>query len=305
MNSNQTVALVLNWRSPLSTVNCVRSLLRYCSELTHIVIVDNASDDGSFDEMRSKLEDILVVGKVSLIENTINSGYAGGNNFGIKYAYSNLSFEYIWIVNNDAYVSNDALSPMLARFSSVDEKKIVGSLIVSPDEKTIECYGGGTNYPILGKAKLYMNGCYINDVPVGGYEVPDYIMGCSLLLSKRLLNEVGLMDEGYFMYSEEIDWQKRAEVFGYCLDVAPDSLVYHEGSGSSGGKSPYYFFLRNRAAIRFNKKFFGFSFALISAINLSLISVLQEYRRPKNLYSAIKGAFVGLLMNVENVGTEF
>lgn len=304
MNSNGLVAIVLNWRAPMSTVRCVESLCQHCLGLSRVLVVDNASGDGSVDLIATELSHLIDKGLVEVVENDENSGYAGGNNYGIRYAYSNLCFEYIWIVNNDAYVLNDALSPMLSRFKNTDDKKIVGSLIVSSDEKTIECYGGGINYPILGKAKLYMKGFDVNDVPAEGFETPDYIMGCSLLVPKTLLNEVGLMDEGYFMYSEEIDWQKRAAVFGYSLDVAPDSLVYHEGSGSSGGKSPFYFFLRNRAAIRFNKRFFGFSFALVSAINLSLISVLQEYRRPKNLYSAIKGAFSGLLMNVENIGTE-
>ncbi|HBS81269.1 MAG TPA: glycosyltransferase family 2 protein, partial [Pseudomonas sp.] len=76
---------------------------------------------------------------------------------------------------------------------------------------------------------------------------PDYIMGCSLAFSAALTEEIGLMDEDYFMYFEEVDWQYRARSFGVSTRVIPESRLYHYGSLSLGSRSAFYHYYRNRA----------------------------------------------------------
>ena len=285
-------AVVLNWRSPLDTVRCVESLLQFCIPLSRVVVIDNNSNDDSAGMISKRLQPHIIQNRVYVIENDVNSGYAGGNNYGLKFSEQFFDSDYYWIVNNDARVSNDALTPLLRKFEVGDDKQFVGSVILQDGSGIVECYGGGAFYPILGKCRLLGKGLDLEKV-ITLKKNPDYIMGCSMIFPRKLIHEVGYMDESYFMYSEELDWQYRSFTKGYRLNVASDSIVYHQGSGSAGGKSPFYFYYRNRAAIKFNLKFYGFGFSLISAVFLSAITIVLEIQRPRNLLSGVKGVFNG------------
>jgi GT2 family glycosyltransferase len=285
----ENVALILNWNDAESTIQCVDSV-KLNSKVDLVVIVDNASTDGSqkvFTDYYHHNKD------VHILINDKNSGYGGGNNFGIQYILDNFSFFTIWILNNDSFICNDALSPML-NILKANEKSIVGSVIINSNNQLIECYGGGFNYPILGKAKLYLKNKPISYLINYSALLPDYIMGCSLLIPKSMIEEVGLMDETYFMYSEEIDWETRASAYGYSLAVADKSYVYHRGSGSSGGRSANFHYYRNRGAMIYNRKFHSFIFTLTSAFLLSGITLIQEFRNRNNLVAGIKGIFDGI-----------
>lgn len=289
MGSLNVCAVVLNWRAADETIKCVDSLLRFAKHLTSIVVVDNNSEDGSYEKLQSYY--LKKSGNVYVVNSDCNNGYAGGNNFGLRFALLNIKdIDYFWIVNNDAYILEDALLPML---EMVGERKIVGSLIVNSGTSRLECYGGGVLYPILGKSKLLYNGY---DIKSNFTRNPDYIMGCSMLFHTKAMTEVGFLDESYFMYSEEVDWQTKALKIGYKLSVCDKSIIYHLGSMSSGGKSEFYYFYRNRAAVFYNKRFYGVFFAFISAFNLSCITLLKEIKYPKKIISGVKGAFSGLVM---------
>ena len=123
--------------------------------------------------------------------------------------------------------------------------------------------------------------------------------GCSLAFSAALTEEIGLMDEEYFMYFEEVDWQYRAKRFGVSTKVIPESRLYHYGSLSLGNRSAFYHYYRNRAATRFNKRFYGPAFAIVSAFLLSAVTTVKEYKNPTLAWSGIKGAFKGVAMSVE------
>jgi len=225
-----------------------------------------------------------------------NDGYAGGNNYGMRWALDNLAVKHFWVVNNDAYVKDDAFAPLLAELQRAP-KTIVGSVILSSQTGRLECYGGGILSPLLGKSKLLGKDIEVSEISKLDRE-PDYIMGCSMAFCASLLTEIGFMDEAYFMYSEEVDWQHQAKRKGVALKVSPESQLYHYGSMSSGGRSAFYHYFRNRAATRFNRKFHGTSYALVSAVLLSGITVLKEFKNPKLAWSGVKGAFKGATMHV-------
>lgn len=290
------VALILNYKAAIETIGCAESLLEFCKAISHILIIDNDSCDGSVDALR-KWQQERGRGKVTLLVNPENNGYAGGNNLGLRWALDNLSVENFWIVNNDAYVKSDAFSPLLAALERND-KQFVGSIILNAQDGRVECYGGGKLYPLLGKAKLLGKGQSLESMHQQ-HQSPDYLMGCSLAFSTSLIHRVGLMDERYFMYSEEVDWQYQARKFDISIQVVPRSQLFHYGSLSSGGRSAFYHYYRNRAAIRFNKRFYGSLFAFISACILSLITVVKEFKYPRRAWSGIKGAFKGVMMDVK------
>ncbi|QGZ31676.1 glycosyltransferase family 2 protein [Stutzerimonas stutzeri] len=292
------VALILNYKAATETISCAESLLTFCPTIDHIVIVDNDSQDGSAAAFQQWLDE-KPTSKVTLLCNPENNGYAGGNNYGLRWAMANLKPDYFWVVNNDTYVDSDAFSPLLEALQR-DDRQFVGSLVLSADTGRLECYGGGKLYPILGKARLLGKNQSIEALQQQEHQhVPDYIMGCSLAFSAALTEEIGLMDESYFMYFEEVDWQYRARRYGISIKVIPQSRLYHYGSLSLGNRSAFYHYYRNRAATRFNKRFYGPVFALTSAFLLSAVTTIKEYRNPTLAWSGIKGAFKGVAMSVK------
>lgn len=290
------ISLILNWMDYHSTIKCVESVLKY-TNIDKILVVDNASTNESAEKIEQWIKEQNVLEKVILISNLVNNGYGGGNNFGITYCNTHFDYEKIWILNNDCYLESNALAPMLECMYN-NKKSVVGSVIIRSKDGKLECYGGGILYPLLGKAKLYLKGLDKESISKYSDLSPDYIMGCSLLISKSFIGEVGLMDEMYFMYSEEVDWQKRASSFGWKIIVAPTSYVFHLGSGGSGGRSPAYHFMRNKAAILYNKKFYGLGFALISSFLLFGVHIIIERKNMKNIFSGIHGIFIGLKTKV-------
>lgn len=290
------VALILNYKAATETIGCVESLLAHCPTLDHIVVVDNDSQDGSaqaFDHWREE----RALGNVTVLANPENNGYAGGNNYGLRWAMANLQPRFFWIVNNDTYVDCDAFSPLLEALQK-NQQQFVGSVVLSAASGDLECYGGGKLYPLLGKARLLGKGQTIEQMQEMRQQ-PDYLMGCSLAFPAALIERIGLMDESYFMYSEEVDWQFRARRFGISIQVVPQSRLFHYGSLSLGSRSAFYHYYRNRAATRFNKRFYGSAFAFASACFLSAITLIKEFRHPGLAWSGIKGAFKGVAMSVK------
>jgi GT2 family glycosyltransferase len=101
------------------------------------------------------------------------------------------------------------------------------------------------------------------------------------------------MDERYFMYSEEVDWQRRAATRGITCQVSLDSFARHGDSGSTKGKSHLFHFYRNRAAIMYNRKFHSTTCCVVSSLALASITVLQNSRSPKNIRYGLKGISEG------------
>jgi hypothetical protein len=290
------VAIVLNYRAAGETISCVESILAHCLNIGHVVVIDNDSRDGSVEHI-SEWQKGNWKGRVTFLVGAKNNGYAGGNNYGLRWALENLQVDNFWIVNNDAYVAGDAFAPLLDALQC-NKKLFVGSIILNARDGSVECYGGGRLYPLLGKAKLLGKGKRLEEMLCQG-DVPDYLMGCSLAFPASLVRCIGLMDEDYFMYSEEVDWQYRARACGFSIKVVPESQVFHYGSLSSGGRSAFYHYYRNRAATRFNKRFYGAPFAFVSACFLSAITVVKEIKNPGLAWSGIKGAFKGVMMSVK------
>ena len=292
------VVLILNYKAATETISCAESILAHCVTLDHAVIIDNDSQDGSALALQQWLDEKQYP-NVTLLNSPENSGYAGGNNYGLRWAMENLQPTNFWVINNDTYVDSDAFSPLLEALEQ-DDRQFVGSLVLNAETGRLECYGGGKLYPILGKSRLLGKDQSIENLQQQGLShAPDYLMGCSLAFSAAVAKEIGLMDEQYFMYFEEVDWQYRAREFGISIKVIPDSRLFHYGSFSLGSRSAFYHYYRNRAATRFNKRFYGLGFALVSAFLLSAVTTIKEIRSPMLAWSGIKGAFKGVAMSVK------
>jgi GT2 family glycosyltransferase len=300
-----TGIIVLNWQSPVETIACVDSLLR---NLTYgdyqIFIVDNNSKDGSqtliFNYLSTLPHKIIVVThkkytgyssckitndskSIVFVLSDYNGGYGYGNNLGLKLLDQN-GFKYAWILNNDCIIKNDALSPML-QIAQTTQSKFVGSVIIK-SSGSIECYGGGRIYPLLGRTKLlktkykFINAAY------------PYLMGASLLVDMSFIREHGYISEEYFMYFEEIDWQFRSVISRGKIDVSQSSLIFHKSGDKVRGKTYYYY--KARSSIIFIQKFHGIAYIPSALLFMALTEGLQNSFRPKIFFWTLQGGFSGI-----------
>lgn len=307
MNTDKVCAIILNWNGAEQTLECLRSL--EASGSLPVVVIDNDSRSDDYqrllDYMASKDADQTLIAtqeeighqvarySYCLIKNNGNHGYAGGNNVGIDYA-NRAGYDYFWILNNDITVEAGALEALLETLHSDPRCGFSASVLVYADNpEIVQCVGGGTVYPWLGKTKLIGKNAARSQLAQLDLPAPDYLMGASMLVSRRVIEQVGLMDERYFMYSEEVDWQRRAAVRNITCQVALNSFARHGDSGSTKGKSHLFHYYRNRAAIMYNRKFHSTACCVISSLALASITVLQNSRSPKNIRYGLKGISEG------------
>lgn len=283
---NKVYVILLNWDGEDDTCNCIDSLLSLTHKHFDIVICDNQSERKSVDYIQSfcqrlhdegsinsfnVLENIEFTQRanvdspqITLIQTGDNLGFAGGVNVGLKYAASQSDADYYWILNNDCTVHPQSLSALVQKFESSSATGICGStLVYAHDRKTIQALGGARYHKFSGAS--YALGAFqqLDDLEVKEAEIEaemSYVVGASMLVSRRFVEAVGLMDERYFLYSEEHDWAHRAVLKGFNLAYAAKSVVYHAhgasiGSDAKGGspKSLYYLY---RSKILFTKKFY-------------------------------------------------
>ena len=242
--------VVINWNRPQDTLECLNSLLPWvCQGRASIICCDNGSGDDSLQVLARWAEDHFratepCLPKLSsappdflLLSTGKNLGYAGGNNAAIYYILQSWKFEYIWILNNDTVAEANALESLLAAADAHPDIGLLGSTIVHyGDPETLECAGGCRYLPALTLMWKVMGG-------LPRYRLAelkkaprlDYIMGAALFLRTEVLRKVGLLNEDYFLYYEELDYVRRLQRAGYEIGWCRESVVQHKGGVSTGG----------------------------------------------------------------------
>jgi len=235
---------------------------------------------------------------VIIIKNKDNYGFAKGNNTALRFTLKRQDFDYIWLLNNDTIIEKNTLSNLIKTAEKKNKIGFIGSVIRYYDNPNlIQTIGGGKFYPILGLGKLYMKNQHIsilenlNPEEVNNYL--DYIMGASLLIRKETLEDVGIFDEDYFLYTEELDLITRGKRKGWKLAVALDSFVYHKESASTKDKKWLYYYLINKSNMIYLKKHYGFLYNIFS-IPFILVNTLKITRNVKNIKATIKGILEGI-----------
>jgi GT2 family glycosyltransferase len=223
MKAEQITIVVLNWNRRDDTLACVESLAQARADGARVLVVDNGSRDGSVDAIRQRFPDIQVI---ALPE---NRGYAGGNNVGIRAALEG-GADGVLLLNNDARVSPDFLVGLLWTLDIYPRAGAVCAAIHRQDRP--EMLDVAYAQVRLGQRHaVQLLG--VNALPGEGFSERRQIevaVGCCILLTAEALRTVGLFDEEYFAYHEDVDWSLRARNAGYQLFYEPLSRVFHRGS---------------------------------------------------------------------------
>jgi len=163
-----------------------------------------------------------------------NLGFAGGNNVGIRYTLKKDNFEYVWLLNNDIVIDEDALTEMVKLGENNKKIGMVGSKLLFYDTPNIIHVLGGTNQITWKTFGQSIYSSKEDQVKFNkNFEIKGYICGASLLVKKEVIKITGIFDENYFMLAEETDWCFRVSKEGWRLFCCGKSKVWHKVSSST------------------------------------------------------------------------
>lgn len=277
--------VLLNWNGCRDTIECVESCRKLSYPNFRILLVDNGSSDGSESMLRQRFSD------AEIIQTGANLGFAGGNNIGIRYAIEH-GADYIWLLNNDTVVEPDSLSALVRGVEKDSRIGMVGSKIRYYESPNVLWYAGA----VLDSCRPHhLHHLGIREEDRGQYDEvceTGYVTGCSLLAKREMIEEVGLLEEGLFLYFEDSDWNARAKKAGWKVMYSPASLVYHKISASIGGAdSPHMLYYTARNLLYFIKRNYpdklnaAFFYALFEHVLVNL---------KKGRFPAARMAFQGI-----------
>lgn len=301
MNDNKKykkVSIVLlNYNTSNDLIECINSLDNIKYPNYEIIIVDNCSSETEIRKLDSYFEKRM---DCIFIKNNKNTGFAGGNNLGIKYALDNKT-DYILLLNSDTVVNEDFLNILVdtAEKDKENVAMVTGKILYYPEVNKI-WYGGGYIDWKRFVGKHYGEGEYDNK-QYDEIKSITFSSGCLMLINVSL-NFDKYLPEEYFMYYEDVDYCARILENGYKIIYNPNAVIYHKiGSSSGGEQSAFTIRWSNRGRYIFLNKYknklpkFKFitikvKFIVTRIIKIIVFYISGEFEKAKSLYKGLKDA---------------
>lgn len=243
-----TVAIVIiDYNGKNDTIECVNSINRFLSTDEEVLYDVFILDNGSFYALRP--EEITQTSlKITLLKSDVNLGFAGGNNYIIDYIKTNhLKYDYFFLLNNDTVLVDDSLHNLVLKSKErkFDITGVVNYYYSNPEE-VWQAGDFFSSYSIKGKM---VDGYEDNH---GDFVQVDVIPGSSMLISSKVINEIGLFDERFFAYYEEWDFCATAKEHSYKVAFLSNTKLLHKVGKSSPSRLKHY--LRSRNTLLFYQK---------------------------------------------------
>ncbi len=241
MNSKVAI-VILNWNGLKDTLGCLKSLRSIDYPNYEILVIDNASTDTSSTEIPKNYPDIQML----FLEE--NLGFVGGNNVGMRYIKERSDAEYVLLLNNDTVVSPDFLTRLVETMEVDDRVGIVSPLILYYDLPDTIWSAGGILDRTRWQTWMRMIGEKETSLGDSSTQTVDFVTGCCLLIRKTLIDEVGMLDDRFFAYYEDVEWCDRVSKAGKLIHLVPKSRIWHKVSPERRAASPivHYYMTRNR-----------------------------------------------------------
>lgn len=251
--------VIVSWNAREYLAGCLDSLAASaCRYPTEVIVVDNASSDGSAEMVTTRYPE------VRLIQTGANLGFAKANNIGIRASRG----EYLALINSDVKVLPECLTRLVDYLDGHPQVGMAGPRVIGGDGKLQRsCRGFPTVWnmlcrtltlDVLFKRVAAFNGYFLHHWPQESEAPVDILSGCFWTIRRQALDRVGLLDEAFFMYGEDMDWCKRFWLNGWNLMFVPAAEAIHYG-GASSSNSPIRFYIeRHRADLRYWKKHHSF-----------------------------------------------
>ena len=235
---------IVNWRAAELTIDCLRSLepqvgeFRWC----RVFVVDNASGDGSAEKIAAAVHEAGWGDWVELIRADTNGGFAAGNNLAIRRLLRERpDVDYVHLLNPDTVVRPQALSILVKFLEAHPEVGVAGGRSEDPDATPQLCCfrfpsrtGELLAYLRIGLVDRLL-ASRLGRVGIPEQPIPiDWVSGAHMMIRREVIDAIGLLDEGYFLYYEETDFTLRARRAGWRCWHVPESRVVHYVGQSSG-----------------------------------------------------------------------
>ncbi len=250
--------VIVSWNAKKFVDECLESLRAFGSKPNvEIFVVDNASTDGTPELVRNSYPE------VKLIENPDNVGFARANNIAIRQSTG----RFVALINSDVRVLDGCLEKMVSFMESHPKVGVSGPRMIGPSGVSARSY---MSAPTLWRCfcrALALDVAFPNSTVLGSYTMPyfkrdqtadvDILNGWFWMTRREALDQVGLLDETFFMYGEDIDWCKRFRDAGWGVVYFPEAESIHYG-GASSARAPVRFYIEmQRANLQYWKKHFS------------------------------------------------
>lgn len=240
--------IILNYNNLSDTCECIDSLnqLDYSCDYDYkIVLVDNFSNDGSYEKLQELYSD-----RITIIRTENNLGYAGGNNVGIRYSIKE-NADYICILNNDTVVTENFYLECVGLLNESDDIAFVSPVIEEYDIDVVQSTGGDI---IIQKGLVTLKNNNVKRESLSGIIQCDYVGGACMLFKASLINIIGEIPENYFLFFEETEWCYKAKKCGLNNYCVTSTMVKHKGSASIDSIGGLHSYLMERNRIVFIKR---------------------------------------------------
>lgn len=256
--TDRTSVIIVSWNTRELLLQCLRSLAAAGNSPDEIVVVDNASRDSSAEAVEAAFPQVRVV------RNRRNLGFAAANNIGIRQSTG----DFLCLINSDVVIPKGCLVKMRRHMQARPEIGVLGPKILWPDGMTVQrsCMGYPTLWNMLCRA-AGLDSFFPKARLFGGFLMTywshdtlrevDVINGCFWMLRRSAMEEVGLLDENFFMYAEDIDWCKRFHDKGWKLVFYPEAEAIHYGGASSAAMPVRFYVEKQRANFQYWRKHHG------------------------------------------------
>jgi GT2 family glycosyltransferase len=270
----QVSIIIANYNGKGLIIDCIKALEKQSFKDFEVIVLDNASSDGSLDEIQNFIEISSLSPRIKLIFSSMNLGFAGGNLEGLRHANG----EYIALLNNDTEPDGRWLGELVKAMDNSPDVGICASKLLVHGTNIIDSVGDGFSTALRGFKREEGN-------RNPSYKERDYIFGAcagAALYRRRMIEEIGFLDEDFFLIHEDTDLNFRAQLNGWKVLYVPTALVYHKVRSSIGPMSDMaiYYTLRNSEFVRIKNIPFGI---FIRCLPEFLIGALTEF-----IYFAIK-----------------
>ena len=237
--------VILNWNNALDTLACLESLSNLDYPNYYPLVVDNGSEDDSVAKI------VASYPTVEILKTKTNLGYAEGNNVGIRHAVE-AGADYVFILNNDTLVAPTMLVELIRVAESSPEIGMVGPTMYCTDP-TDTLFAAGS-FVLWDVGGLYHRGMFQAAGPYLKAKSPepvDFIVGCGVLVSRRLIEVAGVLDAQYYLNYEDVEWGIRARHYGFKVLYVPQAIMWHKVSATLGQASPANTYYMTRNALLF------------------------------------------------------
>jgi len=269
--------IIIYYNSKNYIFSCLDSLVK--SDINNslinkkIVVVDNASIDGSIQKLEQRYP------YIKIIKNKKNIGFAAGNNLAIKYALKN-NADYIILLNPDTIIGKDFILPLIKTVDANQKIGIVAPVLKGEYKGKVKYALGQKFNSILGRTEH----CQVKFRPLTASEQA-MVSGCSMLIKAEVFKQIGFFDERFFLYFEDSDFCLRARNNNFKIYITPESTVYHNKDTSFNSmtfKKIFYLLKGNRLFIGKNVKIYfrpiAYGYLILITIKIIINKILSLLR---------------------------